>query len=90
MLNKRLTDWAESNNVSSDSQFGFRRGCSTTDAIFVLYSVIQKILNEKKRLYCAFVDFRKAFDSVYLNGLWCKMFKLGINGKLLRIVKNYV
>ena len=88
VLNKRLTDWAESNNVSSDSQFGFRRGRSTTDAIFVLYSVIQKILNEKKRLYCAFVDFRKAFDSVYLNGLWCKMFKLGINGKLLRIVKN--
>ena len=34
------------------------------------------------------MDFRKAFDSVYLNGLWGKMFKLGINGKLLRIVKN--
>ena len=54
VLNKRLTDWPESYNVSSDSQFGFRRGRSTREAI----SVIQKFLNEKKRLYCAFADFR--------------------------------
>ena len=49
---------------------------------------MQKALNEKGRLFCAFVDFRKAFDSVYLNGLWFKLFKLGINGKMLRIFKE--
>ena len=29
-----------------------------------------------------------AFDSVYLNGLWYMLFKLGLNGKMLRIIKD--
>ena len=88
VLNQRLTDWAENSNISSDSQFGFRRGRSTTDAVFVLHSVIQNVLSEKGRLYCAFVDLKKAFDSVYLNGLWYKLYKIGINGKMLKIIKD--
>ena len=88
ILNNRLKNWAENNSIISDSQFGFRKGRSTTDACFVLNAIIQKILNEKGRLYCAFIDFRKAFDSVYLNGLWFKLYKLGINGKLLTIIRD--
>ena len=52
VLNNRLTQWAESNNVLSDSQFGFRKGRSTTDAIFVLNGIIQKILNEREIILC--------------------------------------
>ena len=78
----------ENNSIISDSQFGFRKGRSTTDACFVLDAIMQKILNEKGRLYCVFIDFRKAFDSVYLNGLWFKLHKLGINGKLLTIIRD--
>ena len=48
----------------SDSQFGFRKGSSTTDAVFVLNAIIQKILNEKGRFFCAFVGLKRAFDSV--------------------------
>ena len=88
VLNNRLSNWAENNNILSDSQFGFRKGCSTTDAIFVLNAIIQKVLKEKGRLFCAFVDLKKAFDSVYLNGLWFKLYKLGINAKMLRIIKD--
>ena len=88
ILDKRIIDWAEENNVISDSQFGFRRGRSTTDAIFLLQSLIQKVLSQKGRLYCAFVDLQKAFDSVYLNGLWFKLYKLGIDGKLLRVIRD--
>ena len=58
-------------------------GRSTVDASFVLNAIIQKYLSEKKRLYCAFVDLKKAFDSMYLNGLWLKLYKLGIGGKTL-------
>ena len=48
----------------------------------------QKVLKEKGRLFCAFLDLKKAFDSVYLNGLWFKLYKLGINAKMLRIIKD--
>ena len=74
--------------VISDAQFGFRKGRSTVDAIFVLNAVVSKCLNENKRLACAFIDFKKAFDSIYRNGLWLKLYTLGIRGKVLRIVKN--
>ena len=88
ILNNRVTKWAENNNILSDSQFGFRKGRSTTDAIFVLNAIIQKILNGKGRLFCAFIDLKRAFDSVYLNGLWFKLHKIGINAKMLRIIKD--
>jgi hypothetical protein len=64
-LNKRIRSISEENNLISDSQFGFRKGKSTVDVLLVLLNVVQKFLNENKRLYCVFVDFKKAFDSVY-------------------------
>lgn len=70
ILNKRLLLWSEENNVVSDTQFGFKPGSGTRDAIFVLHSLISKTLNDKKRLYCCFVDFKKAFDSIQHNKLW--------------------
>ena len=37
---------------------------------FALNAVIQKILNgEKKRLYCAFIDLKKAFGGINLPNL---------------------
>jgi hypothetical protein len=32
---------------------------------------------KKKKLYCAFIDFAKAFDTVWRNGLWNKLLPLG-------------
>ena len=86
VLNKRLNDWADSNSVLSDAQFGFRKGCSTTDAVFVLHAFVQKVLTEKGRLFCAFIDLKKAFDSVPLNNLWFKLIKSGVTGKVLKII----
>ena len=89
VLNNRIKNkWAENNDILSDLQFGFRKGRSTIDAIFVLNSIIQKVLKEKGSLFYAFIDLKKAFDSVYLNGLWYTLFKLGLNGKMLRIIKD--
>ena len=55
--------------------------------IFVLNAVIQNILNEKKRLYCAVIDMKKAFDSINLHNIWYKLFKQGLNGKKLQLIK---
>jgi len=54
---------------------------------FVLNAAIQNILNEKKRLYCAFIDLRKALDSINLHNLWYKLFKQGLNRKMLQLIK---
>ena len=41
----------------------------------LLNAVISKILNEKGRLYCAFIDLKMAFDNIYRNTLWFNMHK---------------
>ena len=88
IINERLKKWALQNNIISDAQFGFKADYSTVDAIFILESLINKSIREKKRLYCAFIDLKRAFDSVYRNGLWYKMIKNGLDGKLFDIIRS--
>jgi hypothetical protein len=40
---------------------------STTDAVFILHSLIQKCINDNNRLYCSFIDLKHCFDSIYRN-----------------------
>ena len=80
--NKRLCKWAELEEKIVEEQAGFRAGYSTIDHIFTLYAIVQKFLSRNKKLYVAFVDFKKAFDSVNRNALWYVLRKSGVNGKL--------
>jgi len=62
ILDKRLRKWATENNVLNGYQFGFGKSRSTVDCIFILTSIIDNILkNERKKLYCSFIDFKKMF-----------------------------
>jgi exonuclease III len=88
VINHRLLNWSATNDVMTDAQFGFQPGFSTVDAIFALHALVTKSLTAKKRLYCAFIDFRKAFDSIDRVKLWLKLSKLGIRGKVLNIIKS--
>ena len=64
ILNSRLQSWADSYELIAEEQGGFRRGYSTVDNIYILHEVVKQHLNRKKKLYVAFIDFRKAFDTV--------------------------
>ena len=41
-----------------------------------------------KPLYMAFIDYQKAFDTIWRAGLWHKLIKQGISGKFLNVVKS--
>ena len=88
VLNNRIENICCENNTISDAQFGFRKGRSTTDAIFILHSLVKNYLFENKRLYIIFVDMMKCFHTIYRNALWLKIYKCGIQGKILRIVRD--
>lgn len=82
ILNTRLYSWLEQDKKICEEQAGFRKNYSTTDHIFTLYSVVQKYLHKKgQKLYVAFVDFRKAFDSVKHDLLMQELYKEGVRGK---------
>ena len=88
ILNKRLTLWIEEYKLLNEAQAGFRRSYSTTDHIFTLMSLIQKQFLNKCKLYCAFIDFKKAFDLVDRQHLWHILRKTGINGKMYKAIRS--
>ena len=88
VLNNRLTDWAENYNVYIEAQAGFRSRMGTVDNIFCLHGIINHLLNQGKQLYCAFIDFTKAFDYIVRENLWYKLIHMGIRGKILNIMKS--
>ena len=87
-MNKRLITWAEENEKLLANQFGFRPNKSTIDAIFVLHGIISHTLQNKEKLFCAFVDFCKAFDNVDRRILWYKLFNSGISSKTITMIKS--
>ena len=89
VLNNRLTEWAEEYSVYVEAQAGFRTGMGTTDYMFLLYMVFSRIfLMIIKKLYCAFVDFSKAFNYVLRDNLWFKLIELGVRGKILNVIMS--
>lgn len=88
VLNSRLASWSESNDVIDESQAGFRKGRSTIDHIFTLHAVVEKQLSQNKKLYAAYIDFRKAYDSVNRSLLWVVLHEAGVKGKMLDILRN--
>ena len=88
ILNNRLFNYLESLGLLCEEQTGFRKGYGTVDYIFNLKCLIDLYLFRRKKLYCAFVDFRKAFDSVNRILLWQKLLRNGIDGELLIVFQN--
>ena len=88
ILNMRLNDYLEESMLLGENQAGFRRHYSTLDHIFSLHALIEILKSRKQKLFCCFVDFSSAFDSVWRAGLWHKLLKSKINGKVLEVIKN--
>ena len=90
VLNERLKAYCESNNIISENQAGFRTKHSTTDHIFSLKMLLDLMFNSKQKLFCAFVDYEKAFDTVWRDGLWRKLDMCGVykTSKVYNIIVN--
>ena len=78
----------KANDLLGMEQGGFRASHSTQDHVFALHHIIDQYRQRGKQVYCAFVDYTKAFDLVNRSALWCKLFNHGINGKILNIIKS--
>ena len=89
IMQKRLNDYCIENNVISANQCGFREQFRTDDNIFVLNSIVQSYIHCKnKPLFVVFVDFKKIFDCINREMLFCKLQKYGITGNFYQVIKS--
>jgi Reverse transcriptase (RNA-dependent DNA polymerase) len=72
--------------VLAEEQAGFRPGRSTTDQLLSLGLIAEKYHEYDKDLYVCFVDFPKAFDSVWRRGLWQTMRHLRYDRKVISLL----
>ena len=88
LLNNRLNKFSDDFRIIKENQAGFRKHYSTADNIFVIHILFEILKTYKKKLFCAFIDFEKAFDTVWREGLWHKLILNNINGKMFNIIVN--
>ena len=89
VLNQRLLKFALDNGIICDNQLGFMPGNRTTDALIILYNLVNKYcIKNNKYIYACYVDFKKAFDSVPRHILFKKLLSHNITGKLYNCIKN--
>ena len=50
--------------------------------------VFVSFVGESKKTWLAFLDLKKAFDSVWREGFWAKMARFGLGGKFLRVCQE--
>jgi len=87
-INNRLSDFVKDNRIVGPEQAGFKSDFSTIDHIFVLKALSDLYLKKHKRLYCCYIDYQKAFDTINRSKLWSKLLSLGMQGKVLDVITN--
>ena len=66
-----------------ETQYGFRSGRGTIDAIFIVRQLIEKAKERNLSLNFHFIDFKAAFDTVWRQALWKMLRSIGISKRLL-------
>lgn len=91
VLNTRISIYLENKSFLSREQAGFRKHFRTSDQIFILKTIVDKYIQgsrKENKLYACFIDLKKAFDTVWHDGLLLKLQRAGINGNMYQLIKS--
>jgi hypothetical protein len=85
-MNERLNKYLDENNIMSNCQIGFRKNYRTADHLLVLKTLIDYYKSKRKPIFACFIDFKKAYNSVWREGLF---FKLILNAWLQQEIHTF-
>lgn len=85
LINSRLSTWVKTNDKPVDEQNGFHKGYDQVSSLKNLTETRQK---RKLSTFCAFFDFKKAFDLISRNLLCERMNSSGVRGRMFNALKS--
>lgn len=90
LIKIQLDEFFVNNNMLSPSQYGFRSGVSTCNAVQEVVNYVLTGLEEKKQTCSLFIDLSKAFDMVSHKILIEKLSFYGVQGLELSLLESYL
>ena len=80
----------ESAGILPDSQYGFRKGFGTPDALLHASHVLQSVLDHCHDAKIVQIDFSAAFERVNHKGLLFKLKSVGMGGSIFSVIHQFL
>ena len=90
LISQWLYKFVDSIKVLPNTQFGFRKGFGTTDALLLLTHDLQSSLDKRAESRIVSLDFSSAFDLVNHQGLLYKLKSMGVGEPVFNIFKDFL
>lgn len=87
IIANRIGDLYKAQGLSNDSQFGFRPGRGTDDALYRIVSLIKG--RDKKYVVIIFFDIAGAFDNLWWPAILKRVTKTCCSSQLFNVLKEY-
>ena len=90
IISRRIVALLKRNDVKDPDQEGFTEGKNTIRYLNRLHLGIESDKENNLTILVLFVDFEKAYDSIWKKGLITKLFNLRIRGNMLHLIDNFI
>lgn len=90
IVHRQFSDYLREHHILDDYQSGFRTGHSTTSALLKINEDIREATDQRKLTILTLLDFSKAFDTVDIDILICKLKRLNCSGSVISWFDSYL
>ena len=90
IVNKRLREYLEKQNIIHKYQSGFREKCSTTDCLVTLETNICNAFNNNQHVVAVCLDMEKAYDLIWRRRVLEILIKHNITNNMYFFIKNFL
>ena len=90
LIQDHVMDYLMAYNLISPYQFCFMQGRSCTRQLLHVLDYFTKHLDKGHSVEMIYLDFQKVFDSVPHQRLMQKLTSIGLQGKVLKLIKSFI
>ena len=88
LINRRIMQECEDNDILHEAQNGFRRDRRCEDHLITLKEVLAGRMRAGESTYLYATDVYKAYDCVWRDGLFFRLWQAGIRGRMWRVLRE--